>query len=77
MTNGELLSFLEKRAIEYREGALSSIRRNRHMNEHTGADIAQEDVDALLVDFINFIASRMGGDYGLRSEHIKEKEFDM
>jgi excisionase family DNA binding protein len=71
-TVGDVLKMLENDAKEYRKDALASIRRNSHMNKATGADIDQRDIDALLVDFVNFFASRRCVDYGLYTKHLDE-----
>jgi hypothetical protein len=74
MTNGELLDLLESEARLYRKGARSSVRRNQHQNEVKVFGVRQEMVDALLVDFINFIAVGMGGDLGLTSKHLRKRK---
>ena len=61
----EVLELLANDAREYRTGAAESIRRNAHMNRNTGADIDQRDIDALLVDFINYVGMRRGVDFGM------------
>jgi hypothetical protein len=70
MTRKELFKLLESFAIDYRKIAIDSIRRNRHMNEVTLEDIQQTVVDALLVDFINYIASENCCDLGLYTHYI-------
>lgn len=82
MTRGELLNLLTEEAKIYREKALSSIERNRRMNNLSLKDIskmkkdqqwAQRLADALLVDFINIIGVSQCIDYCLRTKHIKPK----
>ena len=73
MTRGELLDYLIVCAEEYRKGAMKSIIRNIHMNEVTGALIDQRDIDALLVDFINFIGVNQGIDLGLYTKDLEGK----
>ena len=80
MTSGRYLKMLTEYAQEYRPDALSSIGRNRHMNdlsEHNIRYISTRPqiiiwrvIDALLTDFINFVAARMGVDYGLNSYDV-------
>lgn len=79
MTRGKLLKLLDGEAMKYREEALASIERNRHMNDLSEEDIAklkenqewaQRITDALLVDFVNFIGTGQGLDYGLRTKDI-------
>jgi hypothetical protein len=64
-TTLEFLEALAKDAKTYRAGAQTSIMRNRHMNDATGTNIDQRDVDAILVDFINFVAMQRGIDFGM------------
>ena len=57
-------------AREYRQnGILESIRRNNHMNNWNGRDknFDIDMVDAILTDFINYVASFQGVDYGLNA----------
>lgn len=79
MTRGKLLNLLDGEAMKYREETLSSIERNRHMNDLSGKDIAklkenqewaQRIVDAVLVDFVNFVGVGQGLDYGLYTKHL-------
>ena len=71
MTKIDLLNMMKKFAVDYRESANTSIKRNNHMNNATGAEIAQEDVDALLVDFINYVGVKQGVDYALYASDLK------
>lgn len=74
MTRGELVKYLEQVARDYRTDALLSINRNSHMNELNGVSyLSQQQVDAVLVDFINFVAACQGIDLGLNTQHINEK----
>lgn len=69
MTVIELLNSLKDDAQKYRSGALDSLARNSHMNDVKRTDlIKQETVDAILVDFINFVASKHCVDYGLHTK---------
>lgn len=80
MTVKDLADLLEKEASVYRAMNIAVIRQNRHMNDLTDSDIAemekleprlrQKIIDALLVDFINFIATRQGLDLGLYTKHL-------
>lgn len=58
-------------AKEYRIGARESIYRNKHMNnvDHV-AEVEPYVVDAVLVDFINFIAMKQGMDLGLYTKDL-------
>lgn len=62
---------LKKNAVEYRESANASVQRNNHMNNSTGAEVPQEDIDALLVDFINYVGVKQGVDYALYTSDLK------
>jgi hypothetical protein len=73
MTVIELLTKLKNSAIAYRnDGVVESITRNRHMNEYRGEKLSQETVDAILVDFINYVAMQHGVDYGLYTHDLPE-----
>lgn len=83
MTREELLNLLEKNAEEYRKTAFSSIKRNKHMNDLSEADfaelrenrqLAQKTIDALLVDFINFVGVGQGLDWGLHTKQFNKEE---
>lgn len=82
MTKKDLLELLEKKAKNYREEALDSIERNNRMNNLTAADFkkikgeikySKRLIDALLVDFINSVATGQGIDLGLYTKHLKKK----
>lgn len=81
MTAKELIELLEVEAKKYRKDALKSIIRNAHTNELTRYDILKLEkhpdlsntaIDAVLVDFINFVAKNQGRDWGLRVKRLKE-----
>lgn len=70
----ETLELLQKAAVKYRKTAQETVIRNNHMNDLKGDEkISQETIDAVLVDYINFIAMKAGLDYGLYTEDLKEK----
>ena len=65
-TKLDLLQYLEAAAKKYRKNAVKSVNRNCHMNDCEGkVNIPQSIVDALLVDFINFVGVEQGVDFGL------------
>ena len=68
----ELLNLLTESAIKYREIAMETIKTNNHMNDATGTKIDQRDIDALLVDFINYVGSEQGVDYGLHTNNLSD-----
>lgn len=85
MTRGELLNLFTKEARRYRKQALSSIERNRHMNNLSREDflrlkksqrLIQRTIDALLVDFINTVGAGQCVDYGLYTKHLKSRSAD-
>ncbi len=74
-TRGDLLELIEEYAKDYRRSANASLRRNGHMNGEVmndRKDLPQEVVDALIVDFINYVGSRQGLDYGMHVKHFFE-----
>lgn len=71
MTVLEYLQLLEQTAKLYRDHAISSIARNKHMNRLDGiCDLTQNEIDAVLVDFINYCGMCSGGDYGLKASDL-------
>lgn len=74
MTIGELLKILTQEAIIYRKHCVNSIDNNRHMNNcHGDCKITQDEVDAVLVSYINNIGIRRGVDYALYTEDLENK----
>ena len=66
MTRGELLKIIEQNGKDYYKDAPQSILRNNHMNNLKGDEIINKDVvEATIVDFINFIGTKQGLDYGM------------
>lgn len=75
MTKLELLQWLEKQAKHYRHIARDSVCRNKHMNKTNGSStMSQDEIDALLVDFINYCGVQQGLDYGLYTRHFYSEE---
>ena len=71
MTIGEELQLLTKHAKDYRKDAQKSVERNRHMNQiEEGEHVQQRHVDAILVDFINYIGVCHGCDYALYTSDL-------
>ena len=53
-------------ARKYKEDSQESIKRNSHMNRiPKGESVEQKHIDAVLVDFINYIGMKYGIDYGM------------
>lgn len=65
-----LLESLTKYAELYRSECAESVKRNSHMNQASGDAVKQCDIDAILVDFINFIGMRNCVDYALYTMDI-------
>lgn len=73
MTNSQLLELLLTSIKSYRKNAVESVNRNSHMNDLDGKfNLSQNETDALLVDFANYVAYNMGIDYGLKTEDLKK-----
>lgn len=68
----EVLDITKKHADDYRKGAQKSLERNRHMNDIEGGEqVQQRHIDAILVDFINYIGVKHGIDYALYTKDLK------
>jgi len=75
MTRGEFLEALTTFAKTYRKGAKKSIFRNKHMNNLNGKElVTQKIIDALLVDFINYVGVQQCVDYGLYTSDLQFAE---
>jgi len=79
-TKKDLLTYLEKCVKEYAPLCKKSITRNSHIND-LGASLQQKQIDAILVDFINFVGNNQGLNWGLKIDHLldvdeQEKEKD-
>jgi hypothetical protein len=73
MNKSELLAFLEKEVNLYlKRGVLESICRNIHMNEYDCEKIKQTTIEAILVDFINYVAQGQGIDYAMYTKDLKK-----
>lgn len=68
----EMLELTKGYADKYRKEAQQSLTRNNHMNEIEDDELVQQrHVDAVLVDFINFIGVKRGIDYALYTKDLK------
>lgn len=77
MTNGEFMDLLVKDLKAYHKaGPMESVKRNVHMSDYYGQPVAAETVDALLVDFVNFVGMRRGMDLGLYTRDLKDDELN-
>lgn len=74
MTSLDIINIIKTFADNYRVDASKSIIRNCHMHNYkTIGEIEQDLIDAVLVDFINYMAFKHGIDYGLYSSDLKSK----
>lgn len=73
---GEVMTHISDLAKKYKKDDIGkSIKRNNHMNKLTGDEEINEDIlDATVVDFINYIGSQNGMDYGMYTEDLLPKE---
>lgn len=75
MTNGDLLNLITTHAKNYRKDAAKSVLRNNHMNDIAKSDkIPQKVIDALLVDFVNFVGMQHCMDWGLYTIDLQTSE---
>jgi len=76
-TKGDLLKYLDDRASEYCRISKASLARSIHMNNLKKSEVAkihQDVIEAIIVDFVNFIGSQQGLDYGLYTKHLKSTD---
>ena len=70
-SQGELLDYLKNVLFKYQPTAIESLRRNHHMNDITPkTKIDPKVVDAVLVDFINFVGACGGVDYAMYTSDL-------
>ena len=72
MTRGEYINGLIAYAREYVNIAITSVYVNKHMNELKDIIEDQKMVDALIVDFINFIGMKQCMDLGLYTKDLRK-----
>lgn len=70
-TKGDLLRYLDSCACQYHGEAAASIARNSHMNTLGGVAPSQEAINAVLVDFVNWVGLHQGLDYGMYVKDLK------
>lgn len=61
----QMVDHLASIAAKYRKHAPGLVDLNKHMHDYKGEALTQEQVDALLSNFINFVAATWGVDYAL------------
>jgi hypothetical protein len=73
MLKGELVTMLSEQAKQYVKGAQESLQRNVHMNtlRPTQHPVEQEIIDAIVVDFTNYLAARQGIDLALYTRDVR------
>jgi hypothetical protein len=75
MNKGDFCEMLSRYAAEYsNSGVLKSVEINNHMNNYKGEIISQDTIDAILVDFVNFIGMKQGIDYDLCVSDLVNQE---
>lgn len=73
MNKGELIETLVKHAKEYVAGdVMESVKRNNHMNEYNGKFVSARVTDAIIVDFVNFMAKKHGLDLNLYTSDLRD-----
>ena len=73
-TKGDLLRYLDHCACEYHKEAAKSVARNDHMNTLKGVSVPQDIIDAVVVDFVNWVGTHQGLDYAMYTKHLKKHE---
>ena len=74
MRTVEMLELLTKRAKEYVKDEVS-VARNSHMNElEPDVRIDRKVLEAVVVDFINFVGRKNGVDYALYAKDLHEED---
>ncbi len=75
MRKHEVTAWLVSRAREYAPQAVESVNRNSHANDTRGECTANRtDVEAILVDFVNFCGHHQGVDVGMNTSDLRESE---
>lgn len=74
VSSGEVLNALSNYAKSYhndKDFGVESVLRNKHMNDLTGKEnIDPKVVDAVVVDFINYIGACCGVDYAMYTSDL-------
>lgn len=75
MTNGDFINMVVNDLKAYHKGGvLESVKHNSHMSKYAGERVSPDTIDAILVDFVNFIGSRRGMDLGLYTKDLREEK---
>jgi len=73
MTKKELMDLLVGYAEEYIPTAAYSLLRNSHMSDYKGEVVPYSVVEALIVDFVNYVGYRQGIDLGLYTSDLRKE----
>jgi len=74
----ELLTILSNHAKDYHKIACKSIITNHHMNDvDESRDIDQVVVEAIIVDFINYIGAQYCVDYAFNTMDLSDEKRDI
>ena len=72
MNRGELVLLISQYAKKYcLGGVLESVSRNHHMNKYSGELVSKETIDAIIVDFVNFIGMQQGIDLAMYTDDLE------
>lgn len=75
MTKLQLLNMLTEDLKEYRKlGITDSVIRNCNMNGYFDNFTEETALEAVLIDFINFVGARQGIDYGLYKHYLDKED---
>jgi hypothetical protein len=71
-TKADLLNYLTKMITEYHPKCNDSIRRNHHMlnRKKFAASVPDTDIEDILTDFVNYVGSNQGLDWGLYVRYL-------
>ena len=73
MNNAELIEMLIEHAKEYVAGdVMESVKRNNHMNNYNNAPVSRNTTDAIITDFVNFMAMKHGIDLAMYASDLRE-----
>ena len=74
VTKKQMLDYLTESAKSYVVDAKKSIRRSKHMHKYKKGAIPQTLVEAVVVDFINYVALGQGLDWGLYTHYLHDEK---
>lgn len=72
-TKGDLLRYLDQCAVDYSKEAPTSLTRNGHLTGLGKRAVSQQVIDAVLVDFINWIGVQQGIDYAMNARDLRQE----